>query len=60
MYATADQATTLANAAQYGPMLRILHVANLDAYDNVTTPQKNLTVNIPWARVSAGNIGWWV
>jgi hypothetical protein len=41
-------------------MLRILHVANLDAYDNVTTPQKNLTVNIPWARVSAGNIGWWV
>jgi sialate O-acetylesterase len=33
------------------PDIRIFAVATLDAYDNVTVPQNNLTASIPWSPV---------
>jgi sialate O-acetylesterase len=53
---TLDQAATAANATALGPMVRLLQVALMDTYFNVTTPQNNLTASIPWARASPANV----
>eukprot|EP00048_Salpingoeca_helianthica_P014337 m.221182 g.221182 ORF g.221182 m.221182 type:complete len:553 (-) comp15737_c0_seq1:659-2317(-) len=54
--ATVDQAATLAAASQYSNNIRVLQVANLDSYGNVSSPQLDFTVSQPWARSSASNL----
>lgn len=38
------------------PPLSIAQVALLPGYYNVSTPQTNLTMSIPWSRAGPGNV----
>ena len=47
---TVNATAELAAAGSYGPGLRMMQVAQQDPqYCNVTTPQDNFTVQIPWS-----------
>lgn len=46
----------LSLANSFGPALRVAQVALLDEYYNTSTPQSNLTMNIPWARASSESV----
>ncbi len=42
-----------AESGAYGPMVRLLQVANVPSYANTTSPQSNdLSLSIPWSRAS--------
>ena len=56
VYATLNATSNVAAAGTHGAGLRIMMVALLDVYDNVSTPQTNLTAAIPWSRPSAANV----
>ena len=54
---TAYYADVLARADALGPRLRMLAVAQLDAYTNATVPADNFTAAIPWVRAGAETAG---
>ncbi len=53
---TNNSAFEIARAGSHGPGLRILQVALEGSNYNVTAPQANLTVDIPWGRPSPANV----
>ena len=50
VFATANASAEVAAASSVGAGLRIMQVDKSDAYFNVSTPQTNLTLSIPWSR----------
>lgn len=53
---SAYYADVIANVETLGPRLRILQVAQLAEYVDVTTPQDNFTASIPWSRASLTSV----
>jgi len=51
---TIQQQTICSEAEKYTNNIRFLTVANEDAYNNVTTPQSDFKVSLPWSRPSYG------
>jgi sialate O-acetylesterase len=54
---TVNRTQYIAESANFGPTLRILQVALVDAFENVTVPQATTTLSIPWSRAAPQNVG---
>ena len=54
--ATINATAEIAAAGSHGDGLRIMQVAKLGSYFNVSTPQTNLSLSIPWSRSSPGTV----
>lgn len=54
--ASANATDEIAAAATHSAGLRIMSVRNAPEYYNVSQPQTNLSVSIPWARPSSSNV----
>jgi sialate O-acetylesterase len=53
---TVNTTATVAASSAYAAMLRIFQVATMPQYPNTSTPQTDLTPNIPWTRVGPNNV----